>query len=69
MILFNMYEDITPSIASLMSSGFNDLHFVGGHLVHFLAMLDFCSLFLQQAYNSKVAKTDVANSGSLQNFS
>lgn len=51
---FNIYED---GISTVMSGVFQP-HFVAGHVAHFLVLLDFSSLFLQQAYNSKVSKNE-----------
>jgi len=58
MIAFNTYEDGV----STMMSGVQQPHFVAGKLLHFFLVLDFSSLFLQQAYNSKVAKNEVVSS-------
>merc|ERR1719388_443405 len=48
---FNVYEDGI----SMVMSGLRDPHFVAGHVLHFLILLDFSSFFLHQSYISKVA--------------
>lgn len=51
---FSTYEDFI----AMSMSGVYEPHFVAGHILHFLTLLDFSLLFLQQAYSSKVAKTE-----------
>merc|ERR1719324_2064883 len=61
MLAFNIYEDGIETVLS----GLQEPHFLAGHVLHFLILLDFSSLFLQQAYTSKVAKSEVQFSVSL----
>jgi len=54
MMAFNMYEDC---IATTMS-GLREPCAVAGHIVHFVTIIDFIFFFLQEAYESKVAKNE-----------
>jgi hypothetical protein len=71
MTVFNGYEDVVSTITLLRLSGITleDTQgklFVVSHFVHLMLVLDFCALFAQQAYVSKVAKNESAPSKQLE---
>ena len=66
MLAYNGYEDVIR----VWTSGFWEPHFIAGHILHFLTVIDFSVLLLQQAFGSKVAKCEeISSSGNLSNLS